>query len=240
MMATFGAAAAVVLSMNYLSSASALQEDLQSLARYVAQHAQSGDVIALPDHAITAAVDYYLASDKRHIPLWPQLGTRQPYVEGFDLSLHPPSTGGFPRRVWLVEDGSVPGVTRFEGSLYHYGYVPTEIKQFNGSRLLLFSFALPATALVVPTSGATLSGTTAALAAAASSYGFGITKVQFVLSGGSYSQSVIGTAIATLAGYIFFWNTTSVPDGTYRLQTLATSGAYKTNYSHAITVKVEN
>ena len=50
---------------SYVSSASALQEDLQGTARYVALHAQSGDVIALPDHAITAAIGYYLASDGR-------------------------------------------------------------------------------------------------------------------------------------------------------------------------------
>ncbi len=242
MMAVIGVAAAVVLSMSYLSSASSLQEDLQSPARYIAQHAQKGDVIALPDHAITSVVAYYLASDDRHIPLWPQLGVRQRYVEGFDLSLHPPSTRGFPRRVWLVADGSVPGVARFQDMLEHDGYSIWGYTQFNGSTLLLYYFTRPATAMFVPPSGATLSGTAADLEAVASSHGLGITKVQFVLSGGSYSKSVIGSATTGAFGdiFVFAWNTTKVPDGTYTLQSLATDGAKKTTYSPAITIKVDN
>jgi hypothetical protein len=76
-MATFGLAVGGLLVIGYLTSASAQQEDLQSPALFAAQHAQNGDVIALPDHAITSAIDYYLASDKRHINLWPQLGVGQ-------------------------------------------------------------------------------------------------------------------------------------------------------------------
>ena len=88
-MAILGVAATVVLVIGYSASASTLQEDLQSPARYLAQHAQKGDVIALSDHAVTSVFEYYLADDKRLIPLWPQLGVQQRYVEGFDLSLHP-------------------------------------------------------------------------------------------------------------------------------------------------------
>ena len=66
MTVAFGAVAVVLLVVGAVGSASALQEDLQSPARYVAQHAQKGDVIALPDHAITSVIDYYLASDRRH------------------------------------------------------------------------------------------------------------------------------------------------------------------------------
>jgi 4-amino-4-deoxy-L-arabinose transferase-like glycosyltransferase len=236
-MATFSAAAAAVLVIGYLGSASALQEDLESPARYAAQHVKSGDVVAIPDHAITSVVQYYVASDKRHIRLWPQLGVRQRYVEGFDLSLHPFSAGGFPRRVWLVDDGSAPGVTRFERVLAQDGYVLQEIRQFNGSTLLLFYFTLPTTAVLVPASGATLSGT-AALAASASSYGFGITKVQFVLSGGSYSKTVIPTTPAY--SQLSRWNTTSIANGTYTLQSVATDGAGRSSYSPAITIKVDN
>ena len=82
-----GGDSVVLLVIGSLGSASTLQEDLEGPARYAAQHAEQGDVFALPDHAITSVIDYYLASDNRHIPLWPQLGVRQRYVEGFDLSL---------------------------------------------------------------------------------------------------------------------------------------------------------
>ena len=140
-MATFGVTAAYVLVIGYLSSASALQEDLHGAASYAATNEQNGDVIALPDHAITSAIDYYLASDNRRMPLWPQTGVRQQYVEGFDLSLTPYSTGNLPRRVWLVTDGSVPGVERFEAVLEYLGYALSEEQQFTGVTLLLYDQA---------------------------------------------------------------------------------------------------
>ena len=238
MMVTAGVAATVLLGIGYLGAASAVQEDLQGPAQYVAQHVQNGDVIALPDHAITSAIDYYLARDDRLIPLWPQLGVRQRYVEGFDLSLHPPDR--LPNRVWLVEDGSVPGVTRFVRVLQHAGYLIQDFKVFNGSTLLLYNSTLPTTAVVVPASGTTLSGTSAVLDATGFSYWVGTTKVQFLLSGGPYSKSVIGSAAFTKAGWYFTWNTTSVPNGIYSLQTLATNRAGRTSYSPAISIKVDN
>jgi hypothetical protein len=140
-LATLGVIAVYVLVIGYLTSASALQEDLRSPARYVAMNAQDGDAIALPDHAISSAIEYYLASENRNVPLWPQLGVRQQYVEGFDLSLAPPSTGGLPRRVWLVTDGSVPGIARFEATLGYEGYALAEKQQFTGVTLLLFYLA---------------------------------------------------------------------------------------------------
>src|SRR6202011_4419212 len=99
----------------------------------------------------------------------------------------------------------------------------------------------PSTAVLVPSTGADLSGTSATLDASASaSYGVGITKVQFVSTGGSFNKAVIGTAPATQYGYILGWNTTSVAGGTYTLQSLATDGAGNTAYSAGITVTVDN
>jgi hypothetical protein len=113
---------------------------LRSSARYVAANAQEGDVIALPDHAITSATEYYLSSENSHITQWPQLGTRQPYVEGFDLSVPRASKGGSARRVWLVNDGSVAGVDRFEAALEYFGYVLTDEEHFTGVTLLLYQY----------------------------------------------------------------------------------------------------
>ncbi len=99
----------------------------------------------------------------------------------------------------------------------------------------------PTTAVLVPSTGAKLGGTSAILdASAAASYGVGISKVQFVITGGSYNQSVIGTAVPTEYGYILQWNTTAVPGGTYTLQSLATDGAGNTTYSSGISVTVDN
>jgi len=97
----------------------------------------------------------------------------------------------------------------------------------------------PTTSVLVPSPGAAVSGTKVTLDAAASaSYGVGITKVQFVLTGGTLNKAVVGTATRTLYGYIDEWNSTSVPSGIYTLQSLATDGAGNTAYSAGISVTV--
>jgi streptogramin lyase len=99
----------------------------------------------------------------------------------------------------------------------------------------------PTTAVLIPSNGADLSRTSAILDASASaSYGVGISRVQFVLSGGSYKQSVIGMATPTAFGYLYSWNTTSVSPGTYTLRSRATDAAGNTAYSAGITVTVDN
>jgi uncharacterized membrane protein len=138
--ASAGALATVALAVGYFSSASTLQEDVQGPALYVAQHLQYGDVIALPDHALTAATEYYLVRDHRHVSLWPQLGVRQRFVEGLDLVRHPYSTRHLPPRVWLLTDGSVGGIRKFQSSLIHEGYVLMQQKQVTGASLLLYSY----------------------------------------------------------------------------------------------------
>lgn len=87
----------------------------------------------------------------------------------------------------------------------------------------------PSTAVIIPATGAVLSGTSATLDATASaSNGVGITKVQFVLTGGSLNKFVLGTATPSLYGYLFSLNTTTIVDGIYTLQSLATDGSGNT------------
>jgi hypothetical protein len=99
----------------------------------------------------------------------------------------------------------------------------------------------PATSVLVPSSGATMSGTRVALdASASSSDGGSIANVQFVLTGGSYNQTVIGTATPTLFGYVEAFNTTTVPNGSYTMQSLATDSFGNTSYSAGVPITVEN
>jgi hypothetical protein len=95
------------------------------------------------------------------------------------------------------------------------------------------------TAVILPASGTALSGTSAILDATASASA-GVDSVQFVLTGGSYNQSVIGMATPTLYGYIFVWNTTGVPGGTYTLQSLVTDDDGNTAYSSGVSITVDN
>jgi hypothetical protein len=99
----------------------------------------------------------------------------------------------------------------------------------------------PTTAVISPSTGVSLQGTNALLDATASaSDGGAIGKVQFALTGGPYSQAIIGTATPTYYGYLFQWNTTSIVDGQYSLQSLATDAAGNTAFSPAIKIKVTN
>jgi hypothetical protein len=79
----------------------------------------------------------------------------------------------------------------------------------------------PSTSVLVPSSGATLSGSTYLDASALNA-----TSVEFLLFGGTYGYSapVVCTATPTYYGWLCSWNTTNVPNGTYVLVSEA-SGA---------------
>jgi hypothetical protein len=99
----------------------------------------------------------------------------------------------------------------------------------------------PTTAILFPATGAVLSGTGSILDASASaSNGVGIAKVQFVLTGGSFNKFVIGTATSSPYGYYITLNTTTVVDGVYTLQSLATDGSGNTTYSMGISITIGN
>lgn len=240
LLALIGVAAVVVLATSYVSSASALQEDLQGPARYVAQHAEGGDVIALPDHAITAAIGYYLASDGRHVPLWPQLGVRQRYVEGFDLSLHPSSTSPLPPRVWLVTGGNGAGLEQFERTLSRDGYVLSRHKQFTGVTLLLYHLAknlVPS--VVLPNDGATVSGNVL-LDTVVSDSSSKVKRMVFQATGSTLHNEIIGTATPKVYGWVASWDSTTVANGYYVVRSVVVRSDGTRVSSPPIKVRVEN
>ena len=93
----------------------------------------------------------------------------------------------------------------------------------------------PTTNVVLPSNAATLSGT-ATLDATASP---GVTNVQYQVTGGSLSNAVVATATPTIYGWLASWNTTTVPNGTYTLQSVASSGGLN-GISHGISITVDN
>jgi polyvinyl alcohol dehydrogenase (cytochrome) len=104
----------------------------------------------------------------------------------------------------------------------------------NSGQLLAFALN-PVTNVVLPSNGATLSGNQYLDATASG----GVTQVQYELSGGSLSQpEVIATATPTIYGWLAAWNTTTVANGTYTLQSVAyyASGASGTSTGTTITV----
>jgi uncharacterized protein YjbI with pentapeptide repeats len=94
------------------------------------------------------------------------------------------------------------------------------------------------TRVPVPSDGAVLAGAPYLDAAAGDSPG--VTKVVFEVSGGTLSNQVIATATPTIVGWLAQWNTTTVPNGTYTLESVATDADNNTDTSTPITVTVNN
>ena len=94
----------------------------------------------------------------------------------------------------------------------------------------------PSTSVLVPSSGATLSGSTYLDASEPNA-----TSVEFLLFGGTYGYTapVACTATRTYYGWLCSWNTTNVPDGTYSLVSEA-SGVGGNAFSSPISITVEN
>ena len=97
---------------------------------------------------------------------------------------------------------------------------------------------LPTTSVLVPSSGANLSGSQWLDASASANVA--VTKVEFILTGGSLNQALIATATPTYYGWLAGWNTSTVPDGTYTLQSVAYDASGNSGQSAGITISVTN
>ncbi len=115
----------------------------------------------------------------------------------------------------------VPGGPPVQGDLYAWVLPP------------------PSTNVYTPANNATVSGTQLLLGAFASS---GVTQVQFEVSGGpsNLDHSVIGTANPTNYGWLDKWDTTTVPNGVYSLQSVASYGGEVSGTSAPISITVSN
>ena len=98
------------------------------------------------------------------------------------------------------------------------------------------NIAPPTTTVLLPSNGATQSGLEFLDAGASPN----VTKVVFVLTGGFVHQRVISWSSPTLYGWIGAWNTTTVPDGTYVLQSVASYANGVSAPSPGITIAVYN
>jgi hypothetical protein len=95
----------------------------------------------------------------------------------------------------------------------------------------------PSSTVVLPVNNATVSGTSQVFDAVTSS---GATQVQYEITGGTLSDSVIATGVLWIFGWLAEWNTTSVPNGTYALQSVTSYPGGVTATSSAVTVSVDN
>jgi peptidoglycan/LPS O-acetylase OafA/YrhL len=97
---------------------------------------------------------------------------------------------------------------------------------------------LPVMKMVYPVNGKIVKGTQAL--ATVASFKLGLTKVEFHVTGNVVRNANIGTAVATHGFWALSWNTTSVPNGTYTVRSVAFDAAGNTSMSKGITVHVKN
>ena len=98
---------------------------------------------------------------------------------------------------------------------------------------------LPVTRVVGLQNGARLKGIQRLDAIASAAYGT-ITTVEFRLTGGRLRYSLIGTAARTPDGWSDVWNTATVPNGTYTLQSKAFEVPHASGFSTGVEVTVDN
>ena len=111
--------------------------------------------------------------------------------------------------------------------------------QVNGSSQgVLVSLTPPTTNVLIPKDGSSLAGKVSLDAAASDNVA--VTQVNFVVTGGALSGQVIATATPTFFGWLAQWNTTTVPNGTYTLESVATDTEGFSTTSTPITINVSN
>jgi hypothetical protein len=94
----------------------------------------------------------------------------------------------------------------------------------------------PNTSVVVPSAGAVVSGSQVLDATATA----GTTQVQFLLTSRTLNTTVIATATPTLIGWLASWNSKTVPNGTYTLQSIASFPVGGNATSPGVTIHVRN
>jgi hypothetical protein len=76
----------------------------------------------------------------------------------------------------------------------------------------------PTTTVTIPTTNYPVSGTSQLLDAGASP---SASQVHYEVTGGTLTNQIVATGTATYYGWLAQWNTTTVPNGTYSLQSVA-------------------
>ena len=94
----------------------------------------------------------------------------------------------------------------------------------------------PSTTVIAPSGGATVTATQLLDAVASP----GVSQVTYEISGNGLTDSVIGTATPTIYGWLDSWNTATVPNGSYTLQSVASYSGGVTGSSAPVTITVSN
>ena len=114
--------------------------------------------------------------------------------------------------------------------------VSVDVDKTFPSRLDAWVLPPPTTTIIKPSNGSTVSGSQGFDALASS----GVTQVQYRTDRREPQPHCIATGTATIYGWTSTWNTTTVPNGVYALQSVASYGGEVTGTSVPITLHVSN
>jgi hypothetical protein len=129
--------------------------------------------------------------------------------------------GFHPIRVWLV------------------GQIQSVVVWQRGSKARTITAPSPATSVLHPVGGTSLKGA-AFLVAGGSDRVFATTRVEFRITGGGGARSTTVPAQQTEYGWIGVLKTTTVPNGTYSIQSVAVDGGGQVGRSKPVDVSVDN
>ncbi len=159
------------------------------------------------------------------------LATESVYAIGWSPTSNSGTSCGAPQPSDVGQVYSYLHVT-VTGSTVQVSGVNADGQQFDNQTYRVNNVPPPTTTVFIPSAGATLSGTTYLDAGAANA-----TTVEYLLTGGSYSDQVIGTATPTYYGWLFDWDSTTVPNGSYTVRTEAfnsTGSAFSPSVSFTV------
>jgi hypothetical protein len=161
---------------------------------------------------------------------------RTPHVRVIDLAAHvcpsgPPCHAAVDN-VWVRADGAHYSS---EGSLWVARWL---MPQLGIAALDTPNNSLPVIKVVAPDNGARVKGTRPLVATAA--FQFGVSRVEFSITGSGQTSSVIGPAASAHGLWGQYWHTKDVPNGTYVIRSIAYNSAGARSISPGITVRVAN
>jgi peptidoglycan/LPS O-acetylase OafA/YrhL len=164
------------------------------------------------------------------------LARHTPHVEAINLAAYVcPSGPPCPILVdglWVRGDGAhYTGV----GSLWVARWL---MPQLGIKALAKPTDSLPVTKVAEPSNGTIIKGSH--IVDATAPFDFGVSKVEFQVTGGTLRNAVIGTGTLSKYGWAFLWDSTEVPNGTYTVRSVAYGASGERSTSPGITVKVAN
>lgn len=98
---------------------------------------------------------------------------------------------------------------------------------------------VPVATLAAPTPGATVRGSSVTLDASGVDP-VGVTSVNYLLTGGTLTNRLVGTAVSAPFGYVAFMDSTKIPNGTYQLRAQAVNAAGNTATGLPTTITISN